>query len=198
MNSSLNDEKEVIRKNFALQRSMMSPALVQTNSIAICNTLSNTLFFDDIQAIVAYYPFQNEVNILQFVQYCLNSGKQVFFPKFLVKEKKYTLARITDIQKDFSLGHFGIFEPANHCEVFEPNIIPPSVWLIPGIAFDLHGTRVGRGAGYYDRLLENNNGYFLAVAFEQQVIENIPSEKHDVPMHALVSELRFVKFKEEG
>lgn len=72
-----------------------------------------------------------------------------------------------------------------------------SLALIPGRAFDLTGTRVGRGGGHFDRLLASlpNGCMRIGFAFEAQVVDSLPREEHDAPMHALVTPLRSLQFR---
>jgi 5-formyltetrahydrofolate cyclo-ligase len=67
--------------------------------------------------------------------------------------------------------------------------------LVPGVAFDLHGGRLGRGKGYYDRLLKELRGTTCGVAFDQQVVEAIPVEPHDVRLDHVLTPTRWIERK---
>lgn len=81
-------------------------------------------------------------------------------------------------------GAFGVLEPGEECPRREPKA---DVILVPGMAFDHLGARLGRGKGYYDRLLESFVGVRVGVCFEEQVVEAVPSEPHDKRMDYLVT-----------
>ena len=87
-------------------------------------------------------------------------------------------------------AHYGIQEPIS------PILIPSdliNVMAVPGVAFDRRGNRLGRGGGYYDRLLNNFCGYAVAVAFDFQVLPKIPYESHDIPVNEIVTETKLIK-----
>jgi len=81
-------------------------------------------------------------------------------------------------------GAFGILEPGGGCVEHPPKA---DVILVPGLAFDRRGSRLGRGRGYYDRLLEKFEGTRVGVCFEGQVVESVPAEPHDIPMNFLLT-----------
>lgn len=81
-------------------------------------------------------------------------------------------------------GAFGVLEPGDECPGREPKA---DVILVPGMAFDRSGGRLGRGKGYYDRLLESFEGVRVGVCFEEQVVEAVPSEPHDKRLDFLLT-----------
>lgn len=83
-------------------------------------------------------------------------------------------------------GVFRIPEPGPDLPLVDPENI--DLWLVPGVAFDRAGNRLGRGAGHYDRALANAPGRKVGVAWTFQVVDAVPAEPHDVPMDALVTE----------
>ena len=100
------------------------------------------------------------------------------------------LHRIRDLERDCSPGPFGIPEPAPEAEAVEPGAID---WaLVPGIAFDPRGYRIGRGAGYYDRLLPmlRPEAPRYALVLDRQWIDEVPTEPHDQPVDGVVGASR--------
>ena len=82
---------------------------------------------------------------------------------------------------------YGIQEPSPESRI----IMTPDMFdlvIVPGVAFDKKGRRIGQGKGYYDRFLELTSAFRLALAFDCQLLENVPSELHDIPMDAILSE----------
>jgi len=69
--------------------------------------------------------------------------------------------------------------------------------LVPGIGFDKNGHRLGHGMGYYDKLLENvNHSWIVGLAFEFQILETIPTEKHDIPVNKIITEERTITYSD--
>jgi 5-formyltetrahydrofolate cyclo-ligase len=86
-------------------------------------------------------------------------------------------------------GNYGIHEPEN------PSLVPIDTMdliIVPGVAFDTHGNRLGRGGGYYDRMLDGFSGTTAAAAFEFQLFSNIPYESCDMPVNYIVTESKVV------
>jgi len=80
-------------------------------------------------------------------------------------------------------GSFGILEPTG-TEIVDPNDI--EVAIVPGVAFDMEGNRLGRGKGFYDSLLQNKNIYKIGVCFEFQLLEKVATSPHDIPMDKVI------------
>lgn len=99
--------------------------------------------------------------------------------------------RLAADSKDFELGAYGILEPKCHLQELE-NLNDLNVIVVPGLAFDRNGMRLGRGAGYYDRALNGYKGTKIGVGFHFQIIEeDLPHEPHDVAMDWIMTE-RFI------
>lgn len=86
----------------------------------------------------------------------------------------------------FTEGRFGIMEPHASSEIMTPSMMTGV--LVPGLAFDKNGGRLGRGKGYYDRALSSFGGLTVGLGFSAQLIERVPAEKWDVPLDAIVTE----------
>lgn len=133
---------------------------------------------------------QGEVDIWPLVNEAVAEGKIVALPKFVPSARNYVASRIHDLDSDLVLGSFGIREPADHCSQIPLNQL--DFILVPGIAFDLHGRRLGRGKGYYDQLLKDVRGRSCGVAFDQQIEPVIPVEPHDVLVNCILTPTRWL------
>ncbi len=180
--------KNLIRQQLSAKRKQMTDILVTESSDKICSQLAKWLKNNIFEQFIVYYPFQNEVNILPIVESLLSSGKRTFFPQYQAKNKIYALAEVKDLEKDLTLGRYGIPEPANHLTTCQPDELTNCLWIIPGVAFDREGSRLGRGGGYYDRLLHKGKGTISAVAYNWQLIDDIPVERHDQKVDIIVTE----------
>jgi 5-formyltetrahydrofolate cyclo-ligase len=99
---------------------------------------------------------------------------------------------ITSFEEDTVPGHYGIREPRPDLPAEDPARLRSAgtVWLVPGLAFDSQGHRLGRGGGYYDRLLADVSGPRIGVTLERQILTAVPSEAHDAAMTMVVSQDR--------
>ncbi len=140
--------------------------------------------------LVAFSPFGKEPDIRPFLRGFLAKGRTVFLPRFRKETSCYELVKISSLETDVAPGVYGILEPVPSLIGAQPPFHAPlqQVWLVPGIAFDRSGNRLGRGKGFYDRLLEGADGVKIGIAYDCQIADAIPSDFHDVSMDYVVTE----------
>lgn len=178
---SINSKKE-IRKKYKTMRDQMDQREVRTLSERICEHIINLDDFSKAEYIYAYYPLGNEADIRAAVEEAWRLGKRVAFPKVFGDEMRFF-----EID-DFSHLHPGTFG------VMEPEENQPADWqqvliLVPGVAFDMTGNRMGFGKGYYDRYLEQMpEAVTVGIAYGLQIAEYIPTEPTDVRLNYVVTE----------
>lgn len=137
------------------------------------------------QSVLLFAPLPEELDIWPLLLDALRAGKQVALPRFNRQTKSYAAFQIQDPDADVETGHFGIREPNAQCPALASG--PLDLILVPGVAFDRQGHRLGRGKGYYDKLLTVLRGRRCGVAFDQQVVEEIPVEGHDARMDCVLT-----------
>ncbi|MCM8536178.1 MAG: 5-formyltetrahydrofolate cyclo-ligase [Lentisphaeraceae bacterium] len=144
-------------------------------------TLANWSQFRECESIGSYIAMKDEVD-LSFIGF---ESKKVFLPVYDAKSKDYYMARVTS-SSDLREGKFGILEPKASCTRAQKNEI--DLWFIPGRAFDKDGNRLGRGRGFYDRLLAEESGSKVGVPPDGKVFDEIPVDDWDVRMSFLFLE----------
>ena len=164
-----------IRKQIAASRPDFQT--LEKMSAAIIEKFQGSELFQQAKTVGAYIPLPDEVDITPLFQ-CLE--KTFYIPAFDEAISSYRLAQWTDELKP---GKFGIPEPAN--PVFAPEEL--DLIIVPGVAFDRTGNRIGRGGGFYDRLLPQYHAVRIGICFDFQCVENVPSEPHDCRMDVVVS-----------
>lgn len=153
--------------------------------------LLDSPLFQGCTALVGYLPIQAELPVLPLLEEALRQGKSLFLPRF--QDGQYTLAQARDLDRDLVDGLYGIPEPAPACP--EPNPLPENtLWLIPGLAFDRQGNRLGRGKGYYDRLRQRfPQGTTLGLCRECQLRKApLPTAPWDRPVNAILTPTQWV------
>ena len=134
------------------------------------------------QTILAYWPLPDEVDIRQLIDRLVKQGNTVLLPK-VIDDEQMELRRFTSTA-DLEEGPFHILEPVG---MPFPDLERVDVALIPGMAFDAAGHRLGRGKGYYDRFLSNlPNIYKIGVCFPFQRVAEVPVEEHDSSVDIVV------------
>ena len=131
--------------------------------------------------IFVYMSKKDEVNTSNIIAFLLENKKKVFIP-FIKNDELYfsEYESLDDLQD----GSFGILESKQKI----PSNINPDVIIVPGVAFDRKGNRLGRGKGYYDRFLKNKSCLKIGLAFDFQVLDNIPVQKWDISMDIVITE----------
>ena len=150
--------------------------------------------FKTAKTVMFYVTHRSEADTSRMIKRSLKLGKTVAVPKVEPGEKGKMLAvRITCLEKDLERGIYGIFEPKpGRCEVLERKSI--DLVLVPGLAFDVKGFRVGYGKGYYDRWLKSfSPKKRIGLAFDFQLVKSVPKTKRDAKVGLIVTEKRVVR-----
>ena len=144
--------------------------------------------------VMCFVSFRSEVLTGPIIRWCLAQGKAVVVPRVMAPRHMEAFA-LTDLEKDLSPGSFGIPEPREGLERVPPRRI--DVVIVPGSVFDLSGDRLGYGGGFYDSFLPRLRRGVprVAIAFELQVLDDVPEEHHDLPMDLLVTETGVRRFQ---
>lgn len=180
--------KEVIRKQVLVVRNKLSDDEVYRLSESIFLNLRENRFFDNSTHIMVYLDFKHEVKTDFIINYCLEHGKKVYIPICIPETHELCISRITNL-KELKSGHFGIREPmTEYIRLSDSNLI--DLVLVPGVAFDSAGNRIGFGAGYYDRFMKrlNPGAVKAALAYSFQVVDSVPSDEYDIPADYIVTE----------
>jgi 5-formyltetrahydrofolate cyclo-ligase len=149
--------------------------------------------FLEANIVLLYINSNCEVNTRNIIQKCFDYNKIIVLPSFNVENKKMTLLKVGNIDDDLNIGPRGLLEPnQNLCKVVPIDVVDLSI--IPGIAFDEKGARLGDGDGYYDRLIPQLSITTRKVALttEGQIFQQIPMESHDKHVDIIITEKRTI------
>ncbi|MBR6470430.1 MAG: 5-formyltetrahydrofolate cyclo-ligase [Victivallales bacterium] len=162
------------------------------NHAALRENLAALLRRLESECWVAYLAFQQEPNLDELLDDLLANSKSLVIPRFNHETLSYDLVPVTDLHSQVAVGHHGIREPLPELPAIDR--LPESTgWLTPGLAFTVRGARLGRGAGHYDRLfLRFPQGKRIGIAWECQMLDEIPGDPWDIPMDFITTEARTV------
>jgi 5-formyltetrahydrofolate cyclo-ligase len=183
MTADLNEQKDALRRQIRNALQKMSPAVRMAESIELCGRLEPQL--QSARTILFFAPLSDEPDIWPLLEKLLPTQKICALPAFDSAAQTYSARRVQNLTTDLSVGNFGIREPVTGCPEIPPGDL--DLILVPGVAFDLNGHRLGRGKGFYDRLLANARGVKCGVAFDQQVVKAVPAEAHDIRMDFILT-----------
>lgn len=195
--------KEELRKQYLVLRKKLSKDAVRVKSRQICAKLAALKQLEEAQSVSAYLPIQNEVDTREIINYLKNSGKKVFLPKFA--NGNWGFAEFTDWQ-ELETGPYGIVQPTDPPDTSDVSQDAPlhtsevkldlNVAIIPGIAFDQKGVRLGYGKGVFDRLLGNSKAIKIGLAYDFQIVDMLPKEAHDLAMDLVITEAGVISDKQ--
>ena len=181
--------KAELRKLIAAKRRALDLPWLKTASAEVVQNFQTLKAFQAAETVALYKAIQGEVILEPLFETCWKLGKRTCIPVFNSDLKIYLMAEIT-AETEFITGHYGIQEPASTDLTPVEDI---DLMAVPGVMFDPAGNRLGRGGGYYDRLLEKFSGISAAVAFDFQIIDAIPVDPHDIPVDFLISQTKIAK-----
>jgi len=189
MNNSLS--KAELRRQISATLKNLSPADRKSGSKKICAELQRRDFFKPANSILFFAPLENEPDIWPLLTGALAGNKIVALPCFDAEAQRYKSRQVKNLHVEIISGQFGIREPMIGC--MEIPLDDLDLILVPGVAFDSRGNRLGRGKGFYDRLLEKFRGKKIGIAFDEQIVGNVPTESLDVKMDFILTPTRCIK-----
>jgi len=191
----MRSEKEALRKQALKRRDALPEEEREEKSRRIAEAVSKLPEFRAAHTVLLFASYSSEVDTWPLICQALDAGKTVALPR--VEEDGWTLSirRVRDLGKDLQLSRWGIMEPEEHCQLIELDKL--DFVLVPGVAFDEQGRRLGYGGGFYDNLLRSlaagdDGPALVAIAFEMQVVAKVPGDRSDVPIPLIVTEQRTI------
>ncbi len=185
MNGTVQLKEEWRRKIRAWRRSL-NPDWVRSASEGIIQRVVALDEFRRAHGVGCYVALPGEVQTDLLLEWCWNLGKKVAVPAFDKRSHAYRFSWLKRGGTE-ARGAFGIIEP-------EPpawtNVQYLDFVVVPGVAFDRSGRRLGRGGGHYDQLLASCRGFKVGLAFEGQMVETVPVDAEDISLNAVVTERR--------
>ena len=178
--------KNEIRTEFKEIRKNIPPQEREILSKIICQKIAQSQEFKDCDCIGFHAADQFEVDLSWlFNEFCC--GKEFYLPRFNSATQLYDMVRIKDLKHDLQVGKYGISEPKAGLENATQEVLESMLFLVPGVAFDAQCQRLGRGKGFYDRLLLTKK-FSVGVFFECQKTPEIPVESHDIALDLIITE----------
>lgn len=163
-------------------------------SAQIIARLKEQSIWRNSRSVLFYSSIAGEPDLQQLCSEAIAQRKIILFPRHDEATDSYSAFCVKDPATELTPGRFGIAEPCLGCAEFPLNKL--DLVLIPGIAFALNGARLGRGKGYFDRLLAQATGTRCGVAFDWQVFSELPTEAHDILMDCLVTPSQWRVFRD--
>lgn len=187
--TDLQIKKDKIRKEILAKRNILSDKDINKKSDLIIKNLAS--YIENIQNIMIFMDMKTEVKITKLLE--LHPKKNFFISK--ITNSKNREMKINKYNKNELILHkFGYYESSSN-DFYDEEIL--DVVIVPALAFDSKKNRIGFGGGYYDTFLEkvrkkNNKVLFIGVCYDFQIIDSVPTEKHDITLDFVVSESKII------
>lgn len=197
--SALRAAKAELRARILAQRDALDPIWRIGASRAITAALLPDVRLVRAATISAYLSIGSEVDTRPLVAWLLARGSSVVLPRIEKAPRRLELYRVSNLDRDLLPGVWGILEPdPSRCPRIDPADVDCA--LIPGVAFSRDGSRMGYGAGFFDRLIPRLRPDVprIAAAFGMQICDTIPTGPHDVPVDAIFTEAGLLKTARTG
>lgn len=189
-------DKASIRNIVLSRRNALSVEIRKIKDLKIKEKILALPEFRAAHKILLYASFRSEVDTLDLLKYCVDYGKIIVLPKVDRNNDELTLYRIEDMNEVVA-GYMGIPEPQVHAGRRMP-VEEMDLIIVPGVAFDGHCNRLGYGKGFYDKLLTRGAKAKIAIAYEEQIVEHIPSGPYDIKMDRIITDERIIDCSEIG
>ena len=189
--SAPKDPKAALRAQVLAELSKIPVEFQVAGSAQVCALLVRQPVWVQARSVLLFAPIPGEPDVWPLLALALAAEKVVALPAFLPEGGSYTARSVRDPNLDIQRGKFGIREARAHCPEVALNQL--DFVLVPGVAFDLHGCRLGRGRGYYDRMLTAVSGTTCGVAFDQQIVSEVPVEPHDKQLDCILTPSRWIE-----
>jgi 5-formyltetrahydrofolate cyclo-ligase len=192
--SSLDSEKKRLRLSMKATLESISTQEALAAGQAISNRLAGWSSWRSSLVVALFATLPGEVDTQPLIELARRDGKQILFPRILAR-RTIEFAVVEEIGS-LRPGRYGVLEPDLLCPAQQ--LHADTIVFVPGVAFDREGGRLGRGAGYYDRVIagcEESPGRprFIGVGFGSQVIEAVPMDSLDMRMDGVVTEAGLIE-----
>jgi len=186
--AKVNTEKDRLRKEFKQKLSKQNKAQRLRKSLLVEKELFNLAEFKRAKYLMWYIATELEVQTHSMITRAQELGKKILVPMISRREKKMIASLIEDPNQELTQGPYGISQPKDQYIRQIPSEKIDLV-IVPGLAFDRQGRRLGRGGGYYDRFLADLPAATprIGLAFDFQILDNLPALSHDVSLTKIIS-----------
>jgi len=182
------DDKKYLRKILKESRTALSKVRADALSALVEQRLLGSSYYLEAGDVVLYAPADNEIHTSRILGDTLRSGRRVMMPKVVPDSHELSLVVVND-PAELRPGAYGLLEPTG-AEIVLPARLRRALICVPGVAFSPIGQRLGRGGGFYDRLLAavGPQTVTAGLAYEFQVLDRLPESPHDRRLDLIVTE----------
>jgi len=186
--------KKALREQLREVLTSVPPDQLHERSLRACAMLAETPEYRRSEIIMVFLSLPTEIDTTPLVLRAWRDDKRVLAPRVSFEQRRILPIEIESLSDDLFESPLGIREPARGVPIPQANI---DMVIVPGLGFDHSGHRIGRGRGFYDRFLAHGEwkGTSCGLAFECQVVEQVPVMEHDMKVNMLVTDEQVRRFR---
>ena len=182
------EQKRAIRREVLAKRDALPEEQRKMADMAMADRIIGHQWFYGAEVMLAFVNYGSEISTFEIIEEALRKGKKVFVPR--IEGNEMFFYRITSVE-ELVEGYKGIPEPDGTTECFEYEKYKERrmLLLMPGVAFDIYGNRMGYGKGFYDRFLRDKEllqTFSIAIGYKCQRVDFIPVEEHDLKPYQVI------------
>lgn len=184
----IKEEKRKIRKEILLKRGALPIEQRKLADMVIADRIIGHQWFYRADILLGFVNYDSEISTQEILLEALKKGKKLFLPKIEGEDMFFYLISSLD---ELIEGYKGILEPKGDTERFSYSLYKDSriLILMPGVAFDIYGYRMGYGKGFYDRFLEDKEilrTYSIGIGYKCQQVEKLPVDEYDIKPYQII------------
>lgn len=183
--TDLSQQKKELRREYKARRAELDKAQKERFDAIICDNIVSLDCFKAAHTLLTYAPIASEIDINPIAAEALRLGKSVAYPVCDTDSSTLTFRYISDLS-ELVCGSYSIPEPPEYADIFRDN--ESAICIVPALAIDKQGFRLGYGKGYYDRFLTNFSGIAISALYSDFIANELPRDKYDIPIELIVTE----------
>jgi 5-formyltetrahydrofolate cyclo-ligase len=186
--------KRALRQQLRQIMADIAPEQLHQRSLLACQHLTETQEYERAEIIMVFLSLPTEVDTTPLVLHAWRQRKRVLAPKVSWEQRRMLPIEIHSFSDDVAETVLGLREPAKGVPIPVNSI---DLVIVPGLGFDHHGFRIGRGRGFYDRFLAQPDwhGTSCGLGIAEQVVDQVPVKEHDCPVDMLVTDVGVQHFR---
>ncbi len=185
-------DKNSARAFFSSVRAAIPTDKHKEYSQALCHGIEMLDEYKNSDTVLLYFPTRSEPDLRDVAEHALNGGKKVALPISNTETCTLTFCEVSDLD-ELSPGAYGISEPSNTAKTAA--LTQKTLCIVPALALDRDGYRLGYGKGYYDRFLEKFNGITVCAIFSELLCDRLPRLDTDIPVKIIITETGAIRLK---
>ncbi|GKV68082.1 hypothetical protein NCCP2716_05800 [Sporosarcina sp. NCCP-2716] len=186
----MGNSKSIIRKSILARLDRLTEDEYDGRSARILSRLTEDGTFTNAHSVALTVSRGREVDTRRIIEACWQAGKRVSVPKCIPDTRAMDFYEIASFSQ-LEMVYLDLLEPITEQTVRTASEELDLI-IVPGVAFSPAGFRIGYGGGYYDRFLHDFGGRTVSLAFETQLVEDIPASPHDIPVNKIITEERVI------